>query len=172
VQPAFVVPAALRPAILAAVLALSAAPSGTAFAQSEMIDNGFGFCDFVDCSVTTFAGWVGSSGGQVQPWTGKVFAVAGNCLRIGVSFIGTSAANLETVVVAPNGTSRYRNDQGGIPSCTNCPLVKIDPAPATGFYTVVVSTNNAAAVDSVFHFGFGHYPTGNTNCAAPTPALP
>lgn len=162
----------VRPALIAAPLALvlAAAGGGPARAQSEIIDSAFSTCTGVNCSVTSIAGWVGSSAGRVLPWTGKFLAVANACLRLQVSFIRT-AANLEMTVVAPNGVTSYRNDQGGT-ACTNCPLVKISPTPATGFYTVVLSSNNGAAADTDFHLLFGQYPAGNPNCASPTPVVP
>lgn len=163
----------LRPAIFAAVLAAAGGFSGATQAQSEIIDSDFGDeCNTVNCSATSIAGWVGSSGGKVLPWTGKFLVLAGNCLRLQVSTITVAAANLEMVVTAPNGVTRYRNDQGGVAACTNCPLVKIDPAPVSGFYTAVISSTAGTVVDTDFHILFGQYPHLNTNCAPPTPVVP
>jgi len=154
------------------MLALSATFSGSALAQSEIIDSDFGDeCNTVNCNITSIAGWAGRSSSQVLPWTAKFLAVAGNCLRLQMSFIN-GPANLEMVVVAPNGTTRYRNDQGGVAGCPNCALVKVDPAPVSGFYTTIISSTNGAPVDTDFHILFGQFPHGNVNCAPPTPAIP
>ena len=162
--------AGLRPAIFAAIMALSAPLSGAALAQSEIIDSAFSTCTEVNCSATSIAGWAGTSAGKVLPWTAKFLAVAGNCLRLQMSFIN-GPADLEMVVVAPNGTTRYRNDQGSVAGCPKCALVKIDPAPVSGFYTAIISTAGGGTVDTDFHLLFGQYPGGNTNCASPTPAI-
>jgi hypothetical protein len=150
------------------------APFGSgAFAQTEIIDSDFGDeCNTVNCNITSIAGWTGTVfSSQVAPWTAKFLAVAGSCLRLQMSFIN-GATNLEMVVVGPNGVSRYRNDQGGVSGCPNCALVKIDPAPTTGFYTAIISTANGAVADTDFHLLFGHFPHGNVNCASPTPVIP
>lgn len=163
-------PSGLRPAIFAAVMALSTPISGAALAQSEIIDSDFGDeCNTVNCSATSIAGWVGTSAGKVLPWTAKFLAGSGTCLRLQMSLI--NSGNLEMVVVAPNGTTRYRNDQGGVAGCPNCALVKISPTPVSGFYTAIISTANGATVDTAFHLLFGQYPAGNVNCASPTPAI-
>jgi hypothetical protein len=167
-----IVMAGLRPAVFAATIALGALSSGSALAQSEIIDSDFGDeCNVVNCNITSIAGWAGSSSSQVLPWTAKFLAEAGLCLRLQMSSIN-GPANLELVVVAPNGTTRYRNDQGGIAGCANCALVKIDPAPVSGFYTAIISSANGAPVDTDFHLLFGQFPSGNVNCASPTAAIP
>ncbi|MCI0467048.1 MAG: hypothetical protein L0Y57_08595, partial [Beijerinckiaceae bacterium] len=122
-----------------------------------------------NCSATSIAGFVGSFGASVQPWVGKFLAVAGNCLRLQMSFLRVPAANLEMTVIGPNPLDRFRNVGGG--SCTGCSLVKISPAPTTGFYTVVISSNTGAAVNTDFHLLFGHYGPGNVNCSSPTPVF-
>lgn len=172
-QPAAMLLAGLRPAILAVTMALCAPFCGAALAQSEIIDSDFGDeCNTVNCNITSIAGWTGTAfSSQVLPWTSKFLAAAGNCLRLQMSSISGSS-NLEMVVVGPNGVSRYRNDQGGVSGCPNCALVKIDPAPTTGFYTAIISTANGTPVDTDFHLLFGHFPHGNANCASPTPTVP
>ena len=52
----------------------------------------------------------------------------------------------------------------------NNPLIKIDPVPRTGYYTVVVSRYNASAGNVNFILRYGRYNTGNPNCQPPTPA--
>lgn len=155
---------------LAAALLLCTSLTVTPAGATEIIDSEFSTCDEVDCSTTSIAGWVGSAAGKVKPWTATFLATAGACLRLKMNFIATDA-NLETVVVAPNGLTRWRNDQGGVAGCTNCSLVKIPSAPITGFYTVVISTGNGAVADTDFHLWFGQYNGGNPNCTPGTPTV-
>lgn len=163
-------PQSLRRMLFAALFAGATTIGGAALAETDIIDSDFGDeCETVNCSATSIAAWAGTSSGQVLPWTAKFLAVAGNCLRLQMSFIANG--NLEAVVVAPNGTTRYRNDQGGVEGCPNCALIKIDPAPASGFYTMVVSSADGTPVDTDFHVLFGQYPTGSPNCAGVTPAI-
>jgi hypothetical protein len=155
----------LSPCLIALVVALSQAANAT-----EIIDSQFSTCTTIGCQSTSIASWAGRIGTAQVPWTAKFLAVKGNCLRLEMTMIRTSA-NLEMVVIAPNALTVYRNDQGGT-ACTNCSLIKINPAPSTGYYTAVVSTSNGAAVDTDFHLRFGQYDAGNPNCATPTPKLP
>ncbi|MCI0598669.1 MAG: hypothetical protein L0Y60_03965 [Beijerinckiaceae bacterium] len=148
---------------------LAAVGSGSASAQSEIIDSAFSNCGSVNCSATSIAGFVGSFDIYVQPWVGKFLAVAGNCLRLEMSFLRVPAADLEMTVIGPNPRHRFRNAGGG--TCTGCSLVKISPAPSTGFYTVVISSNTGFAVNTDFHLRFGQYGPGNVNCSSPTPVF-
>jgi hypothetical protein len=151
--------------------ALISGAASEAGAQSEIIDSLFSTCSTVGCDITSIASWAGTFGNKVSPWTAKFLAEEGNCLRLEVSFIRQSTANLEMVVIGPDAKVAYRNDDGS-PFCANCPLVKIDPAPATGYYTAVISSNNGGRVDTDFHLLFGQYQPGNINCETPTLPLP
>jgi hypothetical protein len=158
----------------AAVLALGAGLGvgfgGPATAATEIIDSEFQTCTEINCSQTSIAGVVDRAGNRTVPWTAKFLAVKDACLRLEMTFI-REAVNLEMTVVAPNPNFRYRDDQGGT-ACPHCALVKISPAPQTGYYTVVVSSANGAPVATDFHLQFGQYAPGNPNCTNPTPKLP
>ena len=154
----------------AAVALTAGLGSGSASSQTEIIDSAFSACASVNCSATSIAAYVGSYGGSPQPWVGKFLAIADNCLRLQVSFVRRPASNLEMTVIGPNPLQRYRNVGGG--SCAGCPLVKISPAPSSGFYTVVIGSNTGAVVNTDFHLLFGQYQPGNVNCSGPTPPLP
>ena len=158
----------LTPAALACVATL-AMPIGYARAGTEIIDSAFGTCTPINCSATSIAGFVASFGNSVTPWTAKFLATTAACLRLDVAFVRT-AANLEMVVIAPDGSTSFRADGGGTAGAT-APLVKISPAPKTGYYTVVVSSTTGAAVNTDFQLLFGQYDPGNPNCASPTPPL-
>ncbi|MCO5162968.1 MAG: hypothetical protein M9939_17670 [Mesorhizobium sp.] len=133
-------------------------------ADTEIIDSAFGTCGVVNCSATRIAGYLGSFGASHQPWVGKFLAIQGNCLRLQVGFV-SQAVPLEMVVVGPSPLTSYRN-------IANRPLVKIDPAPASGFYTVVISSSTGAPLNVDFHLLFGQYNAGNINCSSPTPPVP
>ena len=135
-----------------------------AHADTEIIDSAFSTCNAVNCSATSIAAYAGSFGASHQPWVGKFLAIRGNCLRLEVSFARLSVP-LEMVVVGPGPLARYRN-------IANLPLVKINPAPASGLYTVVVSSSTGAPINTDFHLLFGQYNAGNVNCAPPTPRVP
>ena len=165
-----VISTSLLPLGALAIALLCAGARSPAVAQTEMIDSAFSTCGTINCDTTSVAGFIGTSAPRIVPWTAKILSEAGNCLRVEMSFIRAASADLEMTIVAPNALTRYRNDDGG--TCANCPLVKISPAPQTGYYTVVVSTDTGAAADTDFHILFGQYQAGNLNCTSPTPPLP
>jgi hypothetical protein len=92
------------------------------------------------------------------PFVIQIQGVAGQCLRFETTEQDT---NLEMVVVAPNGNT-YRDDDGGAGSLS---LVKIVPAPNTGFYTVQISRFDGVAVNAAFTLRVGMYPATNPNCS-------
>jgi hypothetical protein len=151
------------PALFAA--ALFAPP---AFAGGEIFDAVVDNCAGVNCGAVIEGATVKALGAaSAGRWVAEVFGAANQCLRIDVPNAPTPAfTDLETVVVAPNGTV-YRNDDGGFGGVN--PLVKINPAPNTGWYTVSIGHFNGAAVEGNFTVAVGRYVTSNVNCAAPTP---
>lgn len=153
------------PAVFA--IALLAPP---AFAGGEIFDPGVDVCAGVNCGAVIEGATVKALGAaSAGRWVAEVFAAAGQCLRIDVPNAPTPAfTDLETVVVAPNGTV-YRDDDGGF-AATN-PLVKIRPTPITGWYTVSIGPFNGAAVEGNFTVAVGRYVTTNINCVAPTPPI-
>jgi hypothetical protein len=97
------------------------------------------------------------------PWVAQAVGVTGNCLRFEVI---SQTQDLEMTVVAPNGNVYRNDDQVG----NDRPLVKINPAPNTGLYTIHISSFNGNPIDSNFQLRWNRYNGGNPNCASPTPA--
>jgi hypothetical protein len=95
-------------------------------------------------------------------YTIDVFAGAGECVRLDVT---TQPADLELVVVAPDGTV-YRNDDR--PGDLR-PLVQIAAAPNNGWYTVHVASFFGGAIEGNFTMLYGRYNNGNANCVPATP---
>lgn len=140
--------------------------AGLVCAQSPIVD-GLSTCTDINCQSARVQGMVLSKGAVAANFTFNVYAEAGECLRFDV--IAQTGIDFETVVIAPNG-SVYRNDDGS-PSCLTCPLVKIDPAPNTGYYAVRLAHYGGLAYSGTLFLQYGRYPTGNPNCSTPTPPL-
>jgi hypothetical protein len=124
-------------------------------------------CTGINCSSVRVDGVVREAFGEVHPWVIELFANPGQCLRVAVTAEG---ADLEAVVIAPNGTV-YRNDDGGVAACPLCPVVKVNPTPgpARGFYTVQIAHWLGNPVTANFTLLYGLYNAGNPNCAPATP---
>ena len=91
----------------------------------------------------TISGTTFGFNGAAMPWTAEVYSLPNSCLRIAVT---AQATDLEAVVVAPNGTV-YRDDDGGPGTF---PLVKINPTPNNGWYTVSLNNQAGIAVSTNF----------------------
>lgn len=150
-------------AVAVPAVALLALPA-VAEAGARLFDNSVSTCTTNDCSSQVFGGTVTNPASNNDPWVIQVFAAAGECLRLRVL---EQAVDLETTVVAPNG-SVFRNDDGGLAPCTLCSLVKF-AAPNRGWYTVQVNHFGGTASYSDLQIAYGRYSAGNPNCAAPTP---
>jgi hypothetical protein len=135
-----------------------------AFAGGEIFDPSVSTCTGADCSSVLLSATVTSFGPSAGKWIAEVFASSGECLRV---FVPSQFTDLETVVVAPNG-SAFRNDDGG---GLNRPLVKISPTPNNGWYTVSISHFAGNPVTGNFSVAYGRYPAGNPNCASATPPV-
>jgi hypothetical protein len=97
-------------------------------------------------------------------WVGQVFASSNECLRVHVI---TEAADLETVVVRPDGLIARNDDTNG--SLDRRPLVKILTGSLRGWYTVSIGEFSGAPVLSDFTLAYARYNAANPNCATPTP---
>ena len=104
-----------------------------------------------------------------SPWVRKYFATAGQCLSIDV-FQVVPFADLELVVISPDPSIRYRDDDSSA-SCGNCPIVKIDPAPVTGYYTVIANHWAGSPVTVDFLASIARQSSGSSACTSPTPAF-
>jgi hypothetical protein len=146
-------------------IGVSAAIASTAL-STTVFDPSSSTCTTPNCSSEAISGTFGALGAaqSALPWTVEIFSFAQRCLRVEVT---SQTADLEIVVVAPNGTI-FRNDDTGLAPCPNCPLVKIGNTPNQGWYTVQVSHFAGAANFTNFTLLHGQYPLNNANCATPT----
>lgn len=122
-------------------------------------------CTTVNCGsvrVTAVTNGFNTNNAAAGPWVAQTFVSAGQCLRLDTTFQTT---DLEMVVVAPNGTFWRVDDRGG----SLLPLVVIDPAPVTGWYTVYINHFGLAGGEHEFDLLYGRYTHLNSgNCASPT----
>lgn len=141
----------------------------TAFAEASastrVFDPSTSACNTINCSSESISGTVGGFGtgatANTLPWTLQVFAIPSRCLRLEVTAQG---ADLEMVLVAPNGTVLRDDDGAG----SLRPLIKFNPTPNRGWYTLQVARFNGDATGSDFTLRYGLYTLNNPNCAAPT----
>lgn len=142
----------LRTAFALAAMSAAAIPAGAT--------NLMGSTTSATISGTTFG-----FGPSSMPWTAEVYSGAGVCLRIAVT---AQATDLETVVVAPNGTV-YRDDDGG-PGLF--PLVAINGTPNNGWYSVRINNFAGSAVSANFTATLQRLPLNGAGCLpATTPQL-
>ena len=121
----------LYSAFVLAAMSVAAVPAGAT--------NLLGSTTSATISGTTFG-----FNGAAMPWTAEVYSLPNSCLRIAVT--ASPGTDLEAVVVAPNGTV-YRDNDGG-PGAF--PLVKINPTPNNGWYTVSLNNQAGSAVSANF----------------------
>lgn len=152
--------------VLTTLLLMSAVGSAT-----ELRDDTFSTCTTINCSSLRFPGTLFNSGGGTfaNTWIANFAGGTGQCLRFDATFPSgaTFDTDLEIVVVAPNGTV-FRNDDR-IPGVDRRPLVKIDPAPNNGWYTVHIAQFSGTPENLNFVLLHGVYNSGNPNCSSPTP---
>jgi hypothetical protein len=146
-------------------IAASTAMATTVHA-TPIFDPSSSTCTTANCSSETISGTFGVLGAaqSALPWTVEIFSFPQRCLRVEVT---SQTTDLELVVVAPNGTV-FRNDDGGIAPCFNCPLVKVGNTPNQGWYTVQVAQFAGGGNFSNFTLRYGVYPLNNANCSVPT----
>jgi hypothetical protein len=99
-----------------------------------------------------------------QPWVAELFAGIGECVRF---FVTTTAFDAKITVVTPHGVVYRDDDSGG----SLRPLVEINGAPVSGWYTVQVSQFTGQPQNANFALKYGRYNFGNPNCGAPTSPL-
>jgi hypothetical protein len=131
-------------------------------AQTNIFDDTPSSCTGIDCSALRIPGTLLSFSPTAGNWDINVFSFGGECIRLDVISQNT---DLEMVVVAPNGTV-YRVDDRSIFDLR--PLVKIDPSPNNGWYTVHLARFDGTAVNANFVLLYGRYNSTNVNCSSPT----
>jgi hypothetical protein len=130
---------------------------------SNVLDPSVSISGIVNNSAVQLDGTIFAFGTSTGVYTVDVFADVGECVRLDVT---AQPADLELVVVAPNGTVFRNDDRPG----DLRPLVQIAGAPNNGWYTVHLSHFAGAAIEGNFTLLYGRYNAGNANCAQPTPA--
>jgi hypothetical protein len=158
---------------LVAVAAVSAAFFHPPAAQAGNLFDGHDTCTTLNCGSLLIEGKVltyranNGAGAPTHrlPWSAMVYADANECLRLDVV---DESADLAMTAVTPNGYHLYRSDDPSSGSCPLCPILKIDPVPYGGWYSVSISTVVTTA-DASFKLRIGRYNGGNPNCASPTP---
>jgi hypothetical protein len=119
----------------------------------------------INTSAVRLDGTIHSFNASANVWTIDVFANVGECVRLDLN---VEPADMELVVVAPNGSVFRNDDRNG--ALDRRPLVKIASAPNNGWYTVHVSQFAGTATEGNFTLLYGRYTAGNANCGTPTPA--
>jgi len=99
-----------------------------------------------------------------RPWTAKVYAGTGECLRL---FVISTAFDAKISVISPSGTIYRDDDSGG----SLRPLVRINNTGA-GWYTVQIAHYLGQPQNANFTLLYSRYPAFNVNCETPTsPAI-
>ena len=106
-------------------------------------------------------GTLNDTGVNSQPWVAELYAGIGECVRF---FVTTTAFDAKLTVITPNGTIFRDDDSGG----SLRPLVEINGAPVSGWYTVQVGHFAGQPQNANFALLYGRYNVNNPNCGTPT----
>jgi hypothetical protein len=131
-------------------------------ASTEIWDDTVDSCPGDNCSSLRIPGSLLAFGAGVKPWVVNVFGSVGQCIRLDVT---SETHDLEMVVIAPDN-SVFRNDDRVLGDTR--PLVKIDPAPREGWYTVHIASHIGTALTEDFVLLYGRYNHSNHNCTDAT----
>jgi len=101
---------------------------------------------------------------NAQPWVAELFVGVGECARF---FVTTTAFDAKLTVLTPNGAIFRDDDSGG----SLRPLVEINGAPVSGWYTVQVAGFSGQPQNANFALKYGRYNFNNPNCGTPTGPL-
>lgn len=140
--------------VAAALLTASVAWAGSVFEDTVSA------CTGENCGAMTLRGVHQAN----EPFVIQVFSAEGECLRLDVT---TQTQDTALLLSTPSVNAAGVNDDRDFDGGDLRPLIVLDPVPATGWYTVVVSYFDWAALVSKFNLKYGRYPTGNPNCAEP-----
>ena len=132
-------------------------------------------CTTLNCDATILYGNITSSsngGGSVEPFVLQLHSSSQYCLRLDVinqEEASGGPADLEMVLVAPNGTVWRNNNR----SATDTRPLIVVPSGIQGWYTLHISTANGVAALPGSHYNvdlaYGRYTsTTNPNCSHPT----
>lgn len=141
--------------------------AGPAVAAGQNIfDDTVGSCSGANCSSLRIPGTLFAFGASAGQFVFSAFAGPGECVRFDLISPPHPAPDMETVVIAPDGTVFRNDDRNG--ALDRRPLVKIASAPQNGWYTVRVGQFAGVATETNIVMLYGRYAAGNPNCAAPT----
>lgn len=148
-------------------VALGVVLAGPAIAAGQNIfDDSVGTCSGANCSSLRIPGTVFSFGPSAGQFVFSAFASPGECVRFDLISPPHPAPDMETVVIAPDGSVFRNDDRNG--ALDRRPLVKIASAPQNGWYTVRVGQFSGAGTETNVVMMYGRYANGNPNCATPT----
>jgi hypothetical protein len=150
--------------MLALILTLSALGGDNEAGAASLSRDPQNPCTTANCNAQIIQGQTLASALGASPFTTEVYSAGGECLRLDVTAQDT---DLAMVVVSPSFSQVYRNDD----TVGLRPQIRIDPTGSAGWYTVHLNHFAGAAVNASFTLRYGLYPSGNPNCASPTPPL-
>ena len=139
-----------------------------ALAGDDLRDDTVSPCTGINCSSLRLPGSVSHVSVHANTWTINALARTAECLRFDLVSPPSPSPDMEIIVVAPNGAV-FRNDDRS--RTDRRPLVKIGAAPSPGWYRVVVTQFEGAAIEADIVMLYGRYLPGNPNCNNPTPPL-
>jgi hypothetical protein len=123
-------------------------------------------CGTANCGARTIGGTVLLSSSYAVPWVAEIAVGQGECLRVDIT---AQAVDLEAVLIAPN-VAVHRNDNRAAGNLR--PLIKLNNAPRSGWYTLQISQASGLPVNTDFTLAFGRYVTNNVaNCLPATPSF-
>jgi hypothetical protein len=96
-----------------------------------------------------------------EPFLVQVYAAEGECLRLDVD---VQSQDMALLLAGPTVNLAGVNDDRDFDGGDYRPLLVVDPVPATGWYTVVISYFDVGATVGKFTLKYGRYPGGNPNC--------
>lgn len=153
----------------AAVLACAILMGGATYANATVLSDPLSRCTSANCESARVDGVVllnraGARPDDLVPWVAQIFARAGECMRIEV--LNQFDGDLHMSLISPSGGNFWRDENSG-QFCTECPVIKVRPAPVEGWYTLHVSPSFNPR-NSRFTLSYGRYNRSNFNCAIPT----
>jgi hypothetical protein len=157
----------LRPGSLmraaTAVIGLALLAPASAIAHDELTN---------DDTDNIYRGYVGKQGSnRVVPWVRTLYFEGLKCVRFQMEAQHT---DLEMVVISPNPSKRYRNNDGAAPNLcgATCPIVRIEETEGfPGYYTVHVSPRDGTAIEGEFLLRVTVKPTPDAICSPATPVF-
>jgi hypothetical protein len=143
--------------VAGALLTASAAWAGSVFEDTVST------CTGENCGAMTLRGVHQAN----EPFVIQVFSAEGECLRLDVT---TQTQDTALLLSSPSVNANDYIDDRDFDGGDLRPLYLLDPVPATGWYTVIISYFDWGPAVSKFTLKYGRYPGGNANCAAPATA--